>query len=120
MPYLIKRRISAKKDRTEANERRNSKWNKYYCNKAWKRLRNWQIENHPLCYDCMFEGRSVPATEVHHIVPFSTGATTEDKLRLLLDPDNVVSLCSMHHDIRHKYMRNENDGTRETDQRSQT
>lgn len=101
MPYITKRRIGTPNHKDENTQRRNKKWNKYYGDKRWKRLREWQITNFPLCQDCMIEGRSVPATEIHHIVPFSRGITEEEKWQLLLDPDNVISLCSECHDKRH-------------------
>lgn len=106
MPYITKRKISVRSDKHETRERHNDKWNHYYQNRQWKLLRQWKITNYPLCQDCLFEGRSVPADEVHHIVPFSTGSTEEEKMRLLLDPDNIVSLCSMHHDKRHGKLNN--------------
>ena len=101
MPYLTKRRISPPSKREDNNTRRNNKWNKYYQNKRWKKLRDWYMSLHPICADCMFEGRSVPATELHHIIPFSTGKTEEEKMDLLLSPDNIVALCSECHDKRH-------------------
>lgn len=104
MPYLSKRKIGINTDKKEVSTRRNSKWNHYYQDRRWKRLREWQITNHPICYDCMMNGRSVPAEEVHHVIPFSRGKTEEERIELLLDPDNVVSLCKNCHDIRHKLL----------------
>ena len=106
MPYLSKRRVGTpnKIEQKEANVRHNNRWGKYYHNKQWKKLREWQINNHPLCYDCALEGRSVPAEEVHHIRAFSTGTTEEEKLQLLLNPMNLVSLCRTCHMKRHGYL----------------
>jgi 5-methylcytosine-specific restriction protein A len=69
---------------------------------SWRRLRDWHIANHPLCNDCALNGRSVAATDVHHKIPFNTGKTEEEKWNLLLDPDNLVSLCKECHIERHK------------------
>lgn len=102
MPYITKRRISPPNNPKEAAKRHNDKYGKYYQNRQWKHLRDWYILNHPICEDCMFEGRSVPADEVHHIIPYSRGATEQEKMSLLLDPDNLCSLCSFHHALRHK------------------
>ena len=66
---------------------------KYYNSKWWKRLRHSYITNHPLCEECAKEGRSTPAEEVHHVIPFLTGNTDEERWDLLLDPDNLESLC---------------------------
>lgn len=108
MPYLSKRKIGFNTDRKEVSNRRNSKWNHYYQDRRWKRLREWQITNHPICYDCMMNGRSVPAEHVHHVIPFSKGQTEEERIALLLDPDNIVSLCKNCHDKRHKLLNSEN------------
>lgn len=76
----------------------------YYNSIHWKKLRNIYIKTHPLCASCAAEGRSVPAEEVHHRTPFLTGNTEEERWRLLLDPDNLMSLCiKCHHKI-HMYM----------------
>ena len=108
MPYISKRKIGTPNHDKETSDRRNDKWGKYYGDKRWKRLREWQITNHPLCEDCLFEGRSVPATEVHHRVPFSRGKTQDEKWALLLDPNNIVSLCSSCHDKRHAILNHTN------------
>jgi len=108
MPYIEKRKIGAPSRKKEIDTRRNNKWNIFYQDKRWKRLRQWQITHNPLCYDCMFEGRSTPATQVHHLIPFGTGETMEDKFRLLLNPDNLVSLCDACHDKRHAILNHTN------------
>ena len=103
MPWINKRKVGHpnKFEQQERVKRRNNTWNKYYQSPRWKKLRNWYISLHPICADCMIEGRSVPATEVHHIKPFGLGKTEEEKWELLLSPDNIVCLCSSCHDKRH-------------------
>ena len=44
--------------------------NKKY-GRAWKRIRDRHIAQHPLCERCEKEGRLVPAQEVHHKIPIS-------------------------------------------------
>ena len=107
MPWLNKRKVGQpnKVDKQETINRRNKKWQKYYGDKRWKQLREWQIRTHPLCQDCLFEGRSVPAEEVHHIRAFGDGKTKKKKWSLLLDPLNVVSLCKKCHDKRHSILK---------------
>lgn len=105
MPYLSKRKISPPSHKEENIERRSKKWSKYYGDKRWKALRQWQITNFPICHDCAIEGRSVPATEVHHVRPFGTGKTQDEKWNLLLDPDNIISLCAECHDKRHAQLK---------------
>lgn len=104
MPHITKRRIGKPNHKEENNQRRNKKWNKYYGDKRWKRLREWQITNFPLCQDCMIEGRSVPATEVHHRIVFSWFTSEEDRWKALLCPDILMSLCKDCHLKRHKYL----------------
>lgn len=97
MPYISKRRISPKTDRKEANDRRNDKWSKYYGSVAWKHLRHWYITNHPLCEQCLFEGRSTPAEEVHHRIPFAWFLSKDDRMKALLYPEFLMSLCKECH-----------------------
>lgn len=102
MPYISKRRISVKTDKQDVVKRRNTSWNKYYQNKKYKKIRDWYMANHPLCADCLFNGRSVPATQLHHIRPFGNGKTEEERMQLLMDWEkNWVALCSDCHDKRH-------------------
>lgn len=104
MPYITKRKVSVRCNKHEAQDRHNDKWNKYYQNRQWKLLRDYYMSLHPICADCAIEGRSVPADECHHKIPFSTGATHEEKMQLLLDPDNLVALCRTCHMKRHGYL----------------
>ena len=101
MPYISKRKIGVNTNHKEKDDRRNKKWNTFYQDHRWKRLREWYMATHPLCEECLFEGRSVPAEHCHHKIPFSTGDSTEDKFRLLLDPDNLQALCVRHHQEKH-------------------
>ena len=75
---------------------------KYYNSKAWKTLRNLYIREHPLCEMCLNEGKTTPAEEIHHIVPFLTGLTAQQRWALLSDKNNLMSLCSKHHKEIHK------------------
>ena len=105
MPYISKRKLCPNQDNHEAKEanvRHNNRWGKYYHNKQWKLLREWQINNFPLCHDCALNGRSVPAEEVHHQIVFSWFDTEEDRMKALLCPDFLVSLCRDCHMKRHK------------------
>ena len=57
--------------------------------RAWKRIRDRHIAQHPLCEVCKRNCRLTPAEEVHHIVPLSHGGTHEDS--------NLMSLCKSCH-----------------------
>ena len=55
-----------------------------YNTKRWKDLRALMIQEHPLCQDCLENGRLTPAEEVHHAIsPFRKGLSPEEKERLL-------------------------------------
>lgn len=64
---------------------------KYGCN--WKRIRDRYIAEHPLCEDCLKEGKMTPAIEVHHILPVKNGGTN--------NRENLTSLCKSCHIKRH-------------------
>lgn len=69
--------------------------NKKY-GRAWKRIRDRYVAEHPLCEMCLKNGRLTPVQEVHHIVPISQGGTH--------DHSNLMSLCQschtkLHHDL---------------------
>ena len=63
--------------------------------RAWKRIRDRYAAAHPLCEQCLKEGRLTPVEEVHHILPISQGGTH--------DASNLMSLCqSCHTKIHHE------------------
>lgn len=104
MAYITKRRISVKSNKAESTKTHNNKWNHFYQNRKWKRLRDWFMSNHYICADCAIEGRSTPAEQVHHKVPFAWFTLEEDKMAALLDIDNLVPLCRECHLKRHKHL----------------
>jgi 5-methylcytosine-specific restriction protein A len=68
--------------------------NKKY-GRAWKRIRDRYVKEHPLCEMCLKEGRLTPVEEVHHIKPISQGGTHARS--------NLMSLCqSCHTKIHHE------------------
>lgn len=46
---------------------------------------------HPLCENCLLEGRTAPAVDVHHIVKI------RDRPDLRMDENNVMSVCRTCH-----------------------
>ena len=67
--------------------------NKKY-GRAWKKIRDRYVQAHPLCEQCLKQGRTTPAEEVHHIIPLSRGGTHST--------DKLMSLCqSCHNKIHH-------------------
>ena len=59
---------------------------------AWRRARKQYLEAHPLCVECMKEGRYVKATVVDHIVPH------RGDQKLFWDQSNWQALCKSCHD----------------------
>lgn len=80
----------------------------YYNSKGWKTLRNAYYCSHPLCERCLLKGISKQTDEIHHIIPYLTGKTEDERWRLLLDPNNLQALCSQCHDEVHKQMKKAN------------
>lgn len=60
----------------------------------WQRTRAAHLREHPLCADCLEEGRVAAAEHVHHV------AKVADRPDLLHDPNNLRSLCESHHNRR--------------------
>ena len=61
---------------------------------AWNRARKRYLETHPLCVECMKQGRYVKATDVDHIKPHRGDPV------LFWDQDNWQPLCKHHHDVK--------------------
>ena len=66
--------------------------NKKY-GRAWKRIRDSYVSEHPLCERCLKEGKLTPVEEVHHILPISQGGTH--------NRNNLMSLCKSCHNKTH-------------------
>ena len=68
--------------------------NKKY-GRAWKRIRNRYVAEHPLCEMCLEQGKLTPVDEVHHVLPVSKGGTHAR--------GNLMALCrSCHNKIHHE------------------
>lgn len=66
----------------------------FYWSVRWRRLRMAHLAEHPLCVDCQGQGRTTPATEVHHVTKRRVDPNAE------LDRDNLMSLCKACHSVR--------------------
>lgn len=60
----------------------------------WQKFRDTYLREHPLCMDCLAEGKVEPATEVHHRVKIRHDA------ELRLEPTNCMALCDDCHNVR--------------------
>lgn len=57
--------------------------------RAWKRIRDKYVSEHPFCEMCFEKGMIVPTREVHHKRPLSEGGTHERS--------NLIALCKSCH-----------------------
>ena len=57
--------------------------------RAWKRIRDKYVAEHPFCELCFQRGIIVPVEEVHHKKPLSEGGTH--------DRSNLIALCKSCH-----------------------
>lgn len=78
-----------KQEDKEYNHYRRDPYTKQMYGRAWKRIRDRHIKEHPLCELCEQQGVLRPAEEVHHRLPLADGGTHER--------NNLVSLCRSCH-----------------------
>lgn len=90
-----------KKKKLIPYKRFNDKYSQYYNTQKWQLLRNYYLHLHPLCECCEKIGRIRAATEVHHKQFLSTNPN--DAWNLLLDENNLMSVCTEHHHAIHTY-----------------
>lgn len=57
--------------------------------RAWKRIRDSYVQQHPMCELCQRDGKFVPTEEVHHKVPLAGGGTHAR--------ENLIALCKTCH-----------------------
>lgn len=67
---------------------RDSKTRRKY-GRAWKRIRDKYVAQHPFCELCFEKGIIKPVEEVHHQLPLAEGGTH--------DVSNLISLCKSCH-----------------------
>ena len=60
----------------------------------WRKARKRFLASHPLCAECMKDGRYEKATDVDHIVPHRGDP------QLFWDESNWQALCHRHHSIK--------------------
>jgi len=75
---------------------RDKNHNKNY-GRSWRNIRNRYLNAHPLCEQCLKEGKYVTATEVHHILPVNKGGDHRTT--------NLMSLCHSCHEKIHIYLK---------------
>ena len=75
---------------------------KYYNDSIWRGERDAYLRTHPLCQICLAHDHVTAAEHVHHIRPFISGKDEEQRLQLLRNPQNFLSLCKTCHTAVHK------------------
>lgn len=67
----------------------------------WRKLRNWYLQQHPLCARCEeLYGIKTMAECVHHVRPVDDARKDEEKALLMYNINNLQSLCyHCHHEI---------------------
>ena len=73
--------------------------------KKWKQLRQWKLEQNPLCELCEREGKVVSAIDVHHIDPCENSRTLEEMEEKCFRVSNLQSLCIPCHAKVHREAR---------------
>jgi len=62
----------------------------FYHTTAWRKLREYFLQDHVFCVECERKGRKIPATVVDHIQPISQGGEK-------LDESNLRAMCARCH-----------------------
>ena len=73
---------------------------KIYQDVRWQRLRVAYLADHPLCEECLANGVTREAVDVHHVVSFMTAEGVE-RIELALNYDNLRALCKECHQAEH-------------------
>lgn len=83
-------------------EQRRKERQAIYNTKEWKALRQVVLMEHPVCEDCLKEGKTTLASEVHHIKSFMRFAKDDPRrIQYAFDKNNCVALCRTCHIYRH-------------------
>ena len=94
MAQINKPQRTTKKRKTNNKSERRKERQSMYNSKCWKELSRWYRKEHPLCECCLKKGKTTPVEAVHHIKsPFRSELSEEEKWDLLLDIDNLMSVC---------------------------
>ena len=98
MPTINKK---PKKQYSNKSQEAYRKRRKIYNTKRWQRMRDAKLMEQPLCLVCQLEGKTVLASQIHHLRTF-TQEDDENKMNALAyDSNNLVALCYHHHYVIH-------------------
>ena len=80
---------------------------KLYHNTKWRKLRDLYFMSHPLCESCLEKGITKAGVDVHHKVsPFYGQMSEQQRITLLLDWNNLITLCRDCHNAIHNPKKN--------------
>ena len=97
MPIINRKQIRPK----TVEYKHDDKSAEYYNSNAWYSLRNEYYAKHPLCECCLSHDRVTAAAHVHHRRKFLSGITDTERWQLLLDENNLMSVCTRCHTALH-------------------
>lgn len=84
---------------------RNKEYQRLMKSGTWQRIRLSYLKDNPLCERCEARGLTVPAAEIHHIIPIANEKDYARMRRLAYDRNNLQALCTAcHHEV-HEIMR---------------
>lgn len=79
---------------------------KCYHSKQYKQVRNEYIQEHPLCEECLKEGKITGThLEIHHKTPILEAPNDNEMMKLCCDKNNLITLCEYHHHLLHNETR---------------
>jgi len=87
-------------------ERKPSKFRKDHVNvyntTTWIKLRKAYLMEHPLCEECLKQGKTTVAEQVHHIKHILEGKDEWEMKSIGYDYNNLEALCEKCHREKHK------------------
>lgn len=89
--------INRKQIRPKVEYKKEDCYAKFYNSKMWRLLRNDYFMSKPLCECCMDHGVVKEAVDVHHKRIWAKEITDDMKWKVLLDRNNLMSVCSRCH-----------------------
>lgn len=80
------------------HSKRSAEYRKLINSTRWTRLRRQYLSAQPLCEDCLIQGRSTLAQEVHHIRPIESASGSPALMQeLAYSVGNLRALCRPCH-----------------------
>ena len=81
---------------------RNKDYQHLLNSKRWQQLRQWKLQQNPLCELCEAEGFVRSAVDVHNKTPVESARTPQEMEQLCFNPSNLQALCISCHSKVHR------------------